>query len=75
MNREQAEAWFVELLLDKVRQDPYPSVQQLDMIEESIPPEMIGDYLEVLIGKCADDAWPSVTMLRRIQRVTAQLPA
>jgi hypothetical protein len=75
MNREEAQAWFVDLLLDRVRQDPYPSVLQMDMIEEAIPPQMIGDYLQVLIDKCNEDAWPSVSMLRRIQRMSARLPA
>jgi len=75
VNRTEAQAWFVQLLLDKVRQDPYPSMTQLDMIEDAIPPQMIEDYLEVLIEKVADDAWPSITMLRRIQRVASELPA
>ena len=75
VDREDAQGWFVQLLMDKVRQDPYPSALQLDMIEEAIPPEMIGDYLEILMEKCADDRWPSVTMLRRIQRVAAGLPS
>jgi hypothetical protein len=75
VDRDEAQSWFVELLLDKVRQDHYPSVVHLDMIEEVIRPEMVGDYLQVLMDRCADDSWPSVTLLRRIQRVAADLPA
>jgi hypothetical protein len=75
MTREEAEAWFVQMLIDKVREDTYPSNTHMDMIEASIPPQMIEDYLDVLIEKVADDQVPSITMLRRIQRVTAAIPA
>jgi hypothetical protein len=75
VNREDAQGWFVQLLMDRVREDPYPSALQLDMIEDTIPDEMVGDYLEILMEKCAGDRWPSVTMLRRIQRVASDLPS
>jgi hypothetical protein len=74
MTRDEAQGWFVELLLDKVRTDRYPSMTQLDMIEETIPPQMLEEYLDILIEKVGQDQWPSITMLRRIQRVTASIP-
>ena len=75
MTRDEARAMFVQLLLEKVRQDAYPSWTQLNLIEESIPQAMIPDYLEILVEKVAGDRFPSVPMLRRIQRVAAALPA
>jgi hypothetical protein len=74
MTRDQAQGWLVQMLLDKVRADPYPSATQLAIIEETIPREMVPDYLEVLIDKAADDNWPSIPMLRRIARVAGTLP-
>jgi hypothetical protein len=74
MTRDEARAWFVELLLDKVRQDPYPSATHLALIEESIPREMVSDYVAVLMEKAAQDTVPSIPMLRRIQRVADSLP-
>jgi hypothetical protein len=74
MNRDEAQGWLVQTLLDKISADPYPSVVQLELIEEVIPREMVPDYLEVLIGKIADDQWPSIPMLKRIARVAGSLP-
>lgn len=75
MTRDEAKGWFVQTLLDKVREDRFPSSTQLEMIEQVIPREMVPDYLEVLIDKVADDNMPSIPMLRRIARVSDSLPA
>ena len=74
MTRDEAQGAFVQLLLEKVRQDRYPSFTQMNLIEESIPPAMIPDYLAVLAEKVANDSIPSIQMLRRIQRVAQSLP-
>ena len=74
MTRDEARGWFIQVLLEKVRDDPYPSATQLSLIEESIPDEMLSDYLEVLMDKVARDSVPSVPMLQRIQRVAESLP-
>lgn len=75
MTRDEAQAWFVQLLMDKVRQDRFPSVTHLNMIEESIPPAQVEEYLEILMEKVEQDNVPSVPMLQRIQRVAEGLPA
>jgi hypothetical protein len=74
MTRDEAQGWLVEMLLDKIRNDPYPSSTQLSIIEEVIPRELVPDYLDVLIDKAAQDDFPSIPMLRRISRVAASLP-
>jgi tagatose-1,6-bisphosphate aldolase non-catalytic subunit AgaZ/GatZ len=74
MTRDEARGWFIQMLLEKVREDPYPSTTQLALIEQSIPREMISDYLEVLMEKVAQDTVPSIPMLQRIQRVADSLP-
>ena len=74
MTRDEARGWFVQLLMDKVRRDRFPSVSHLDLIEGSLPREMVSDYLEVLMDKVAQDPVPSMPMLYRIQRVAESLP-
>ncbi len=74
MIRDQAREWLVEFLLEKVREDAYPSPTHLDLIEQTIPRHMIAEYLEVLMDKAEQDFYPSIPMLRRIRRVAACLP-
>jgi hypothetical protein len=75
MTREEAQGWLVEMLLDKIRSDPYPSATQLSIIEQVIPRALVPDYLEALIDKAAQDEFPSIPMLQRISRVASSLPA
>jgi hypothetical protein len=74
MTRDQARGWLVEMLLDKIRSDPYPSATQMEIIEDVLPRELVPDYLEALIDKAAQDTYPSIPMLRRISRVASSLP-
>jgi hypothetical protein len=74
MTRDEAQAWFVQLLMDNVRRDPYPSATQMTLIEQSLPREMVPEYLGILMDKVAKDNVPSLMMLRRIQNVAATLP-
>ncbi|TWF77341.1 hypothetical protein FHX44_113249 [Pseudonocardia hierapolitana] len=74
MIRDEARAWLVGFLLEKVREDAYPSTTHLDLIEQSIPHYMIPEYLEVLMDKVEQDRFPSVPMLRRIRSVSECLP-
>ncbi|RTL67820.1 MAG: hypothetical protein EKK42_13450 [Pseudonocardiaceae bacterium] len=62
---------FIRLLLDTVRDDPYPSGTQLDMIEESIPAEMVPEYVQLLADKSREGCFPSTDVLRRMQRMSA----
>ncbi|GAA4693134.1 hypothetical protein GCM10023215_32910 [Pseudonocardia yuanmonensis] len=62
---------FIRLLFDTVRQDPFPSGTQLDLIEESIPAQMVPEYVELLIQKSREGCFPSTDVLRRIQRMSA----
>jgi hypothetical protein len=75
MTRDEANGWLVNVLLDKIRSDRFPSADQLAIIEQVIPAAMVPDYLEVLMEKTAQDNVPSVPMLKRIMRVASSLPA
>jgi hypothetical protein len=74
VSRMEAEAAFSRLLLEHVREDTYPSVTQMTLIEESIPLEMVDEYLEILLTKVQNTRNPSIPMMRRIQRVAEALP-
>jgi len=74
IDRDEAQAWFTRFLLRRVRRDDYPSTTQLDLIEKSIPREMLDEYLRVLVDKVAHDMFPSIPLLRRIQHLIERLP-
>ena len=67
---------FVQLLLDRIRSEPYPSVTQMDLLEATVlSPDQLVEYLEALMDKVEETRFPSLSLLRRIQRITARLPA
>ena len=67
---------FVQILLDRIRAEPYPSLAQMDLLEATVTsPEQLAEYLEALMEKVETSRFPSLTMLRRIQRIASRLPA
>ena len=74
MTCDEARAEIVETLLEKIREDRFPSATQMAIVEEVLPREMIPEYIDVLLDKVAQDTVPSIPMLRRIQRVADKLP-
>jgi hypothetical protein len=75
MTRDEAQSWLVQMLLERVRADRYPSPTQLDFIEQALPSAMIPDYVEALMDKVAGDMYPSASLLDRLRRAAATLPA
>lgn len=59
-------AQVLDLLLEKVADDTYPSETMLDLIEEIARPEDIPAYAAILMTKVAGDTYPSISMLRRL---------
>jgi hypothetical protein len=61
---------YYEMLMERVRDDQYPSHQLLDRIEASFwTPEQLHAYVEMLLDK-ADESWyMSHQILDRIQRL------
>jgi hypothetical protein len=74
VDAQEARARYVEMLMDHVRRDPFPSVDQLNRIEAALTPSNAGDYIEMLLDKFSRDRFPSPPMLDRIENVAAQLP-
>ena len=70
---EEARNAIARLLIEKVRQDRYPSTTQMEIIEQILPSYLLRDYLNVLLEKVMTDTSPSIPMLRRLTRIAAQL--
>jgi hypothetical protein len=67
---------FVQILLDRIRAEPYPSLAQMDLLEATVTsPQQLAEYLEALMEKVETTRFPSLTMMRRIQRIASRLPA
>jgi hypothetical protein len=65
---------YVAGLVDRVREEPYPSVLQMDLVESLLPVDQMDTYLQVLMDKIEADRFPSPSLLQRVQRLVAQLP-
>jgi hypothetical protein len=66
---------YVQMLLDHIERDEYPSVNQLDMVESMLRPDQMDAYLRILMAKIEGVDFPSVPMMQRVQRLVLQLPA
>jgi hypothetical protein len=62
-------------LLDKIKDETYPSVTMMDRVEAVIAHdrEALSEYAEVLLAKVEDSRFPSVEMLNRLDRLATQL--
>ena len=68
--QEEVRSRTLQLLLDKVHEDTYPSSTMLDIVEQLLSPDDIGDYAEVLLAKVEDDNYPSNSLVRRLIDLT-----
>lgn len=58
-------------IFDKVRQDRYPSSQQLDLLEQHLVGHERAEFVEILLDKVRRDRYPSMSMVRRLIRLTS----
>ena len=68
-DQNELQAVFVQMLLARVRNDMYPSATHMDMLEQTLPPDMLDDYIDVLFEKAFSTSSPSIPMLLRIRRL------
>jgi hypothetical protein len=59
---------LLQVLLDKVETEPYPSATMLDFIESLLKPNEVPDYVDQLVDRVRADTYPSIDMLRRIMK-------
>jgi hypothetical protein len=59
----------LDLLLEKVENDRYPSPSMLDDIEQLLTPWRREDYAQILMDKIRRDRYPSRTLIQRLLRL------
>jgi hypothetical protein len=65
---------YMEILMEKVRSDRYPSGDLMDRIEVSMQSrDQAVEYLDVLHEKVGESRYPSKQLLDRIQRMNARI--
>ena len=63
---------YLEALMERVRQDRYPSHQLLDRIEAALfTSDQVAEYCELLLEKIDESWYPSGQLLNRMQRMLA----
>jgi hypothetical protein len=60
---------LVHVLMEKVRNDTYPSDDMLDMLEKLLDPLELEEYAAVLLEKIRRDNYPSWSMLYRLHHL------
>jgi hypothetical protein len=61
-----ARRMLLDVLMRKVRDEPYPSVAILDVVEHLLRPDEVPEYVEVLVHRFNQETYPSMPLLRRI---------
>lgn len=57
---------LLQLLLDKVEEDQYPSSTMLDLVEHLLHEEDVEMYADLLMSKIKDEDYPSNSLIRRL---------
>ena len=65
-DNDDARGALVQTLLEKVRDDPYPSSTMLDLIEELLTPDETPAYVMFLQERLRKEQFPSISMLKRL---------
>lgn len=66
--RDEVRSQLLAALMEKVGQDRFPSTTMLDMIEELLTPDDVGDYAELLLEHIRSDQFPSIPMMDRLSK-------
>ena len=56
----------VDLLLQNIASDRYPSVTMMDLVEELLTPDEVPAYAAILLEKVQTETYPSLAILRRL---------
>ena len=71
IDHDDARAELVATLLEKVKNDHYPSTTMLNLIEELLTPEEQPAYVVFLQDRLRSDQYPSIPMLKRLTQLVA----
>lgn len=68
--RRQIQRMVYEALLDKIRQDRFPSPSMMNLVEQGVDGQQLVDYAEALLEKVRNDRFPSIDMVQRLINLT-----
>ena len=71
---DEYRAKYLRSLIERVRDDRYPSTTQMDIIEHVIPNGWLPGYINVLLEKIESDEHPSTSMLKRVGLLLERVP-
>jgi hypothetical protein len=71
MKAESSRRAFIDIMLEHVREDRFPSSTLMDLLESVLRPEELHEYLDLLVDKLEQVRYPSPSLS---QRVAALLP-
>jgi hypothetical protein len=60
----------LDVLLEKIRQDRYPSTTMMDDVEQILTPWRRSDYADALLEKVRENRYPSRQMVQRLLRLS-----
>jgi hypothetical protein len=66
IDNDTARGVLLQTLLEKVRDEQYPSSTMLDLIEELLTPEETPAYVVLLQERFRGEQYPSIPMLKRL---------
>lgn len=69
---ERARRGFVDVLLDHVREDRFPSSTMMDTLEAVLRPDEMAEYIDALVEKLGEVRYPSPDMQKRIAALVAR---
>ena len=58
---------LLDLLIDKVREESFPSPTMLDMIEDILDEDHLEQYASTLLDKVESDPYPSMDHMQRLK--------
>ncbi|MGY1741445.1 MULTISPECIES: hypothetical protein [unclassified Blastococcus] len=60
----------VDVLLEKIENDRFPSATMMDDVERLLPPWRRQEYAEILLDKIRADRFPSRSLIQRVVRLS-----
>ena len=60
----------LDILLEKIEEDRYPSAAMMDDVERLLPPWRRREYAEILLAKIREDRYPSRSLIQRVVQLS-----
>jgi hypothetical protein len=63
---------LVDVLMEKMRNDPYPSVDVMDSLEVLLDPLELEEYAQILLERVRRDRYPSWPVIYRLHNLAGR---